>query len=65
MHARFLVSADEIVVLESARRGAPTFQREEWTAVAGALSGALAAVGGLKLPSLAGVQDVLAELAQR
>jgi hypothetical protein len=65
VQARFLVSADEIRVLESARRGGQTFDREEWTAVAGALSAALAAAGGLKLPSLADVQDVLAELAQR
>ena len=59
VQARFLTSRDEIEVLEEARRGAP----EEWRAVAEAISEALAAAGGLKLPSMADVEEALAGLA--
>ena len=55
VQARFLTSLDEIHVLEAARRGAP----EEWEAIAEAFSAALAAAGGLKLPSMAEVQAAL------
>jgi hypothetical protein len=59
VQARFLTSRDEIEVLEEARRGAP----EEWRAVAEAISEALAAADGLKLPSMADVEEALAGLA--
>jgi hypothetical protein len=59
VQARFLIgSADELGVLEDARADAPA----EWAAVAAALSGALAARGGLALPTLGTVLDALAEL---
>jgi hypothetical protein len=59
VQARFLTSLDEIHVLEAARRGAA----EEWEAIAEAFSAALAAAGGLKLPSMVEVQAALAGLA--
>lgn len=58
VQARFLTSGDEFDALEGARRGAPA----EWAAIAGAISGALTAAGGLRLPSLAAVRAALAEL---
>jgi hypothetical protein len=59
VQARFLTSLDEIHVLEAARRGVT----EEWEAIAEAFSAALAAAGGLKLPSMVEVQAALAGLA--
>jgi hypothetical protein len=58
VQARFLASGDEFDALEGARRGATA----EWAAIAGAISGALTAAGGLRLPSLAAVRAALAEL---
>ncbi len=59
VQARFLASLEEIQVLEAVRRGAA----EEWEAIAEAFSAALAAAGGLKLPSMVEVQAALAGLA--